>query len=204
LSDTDPNAVTKLLAEIEGGDASAADRLLPLVYAELRHLARSKLAREPAGMTLQPTALVHEAYLRLLGESGAVWKGKAHFFAAAATAMRRILIERARQRRRIKHGGELRRIELTDDAAIDQPETLDLEALDEALTRLERFDTRLGDVVSLRFFAGLSVEETAEAMGSSPRTVKRDWNFARAWLHRELSATTGQDGGSTSGGGVQA
>lgn len=204
MSDTDPNAVTKLLAEIEGGDASAADRLLPLVYAELRHLARSKLAREPAGMTLQPTALVHEAYLRLLGESGAVWKGKAHFFAAAATAMRRILIERARQRRRIKHGGELRRIELTDDAAIDQPESLDLEALDEALTRLERFDTRLGDVVSLRFFAGLSVEETAEAMGSSPRTVKRDWNFARAWLHRELSATTGQDGGSASGGGVQA
>lgn len=166
-----------------GGEGLPADRMLPLVYEELRRLAQAKLNNEPAGMTLQPTALVHEAYLRIAHEHGEGWKDRNHFFAAAALAMRRILIERARRKSAQGRRDAVRR-EL--DAA-RSPEEVDLLALDDALVRLAAtVDPRLVEVVQLRFFAGLSVEETAEVMGVSERTVKRDWNFARAWLYREM------------------
>jgi RNA polymerase sigma factor (TIGR02999 family) len=182
------HTVTEVLDAIERGDAAAHERLLPLVYDELRRLAHAKMAGEPAGLTLQPTALVHEAYLRLLGEGDPHWKNRAHFFAAAAEAMRRILIERARRAGRIKHGGGRRRLSL-DDADIADPErSVDILALDEVLTRLRGHDPRLERVVLLRFYAGLSVEHIAEMSGTSPRTVKRDWEFARAWLFDQLSS----------------
>jgi RNA polymerase sigma factor (TIGR02999 family) len=183
--------VTQILAAMDRGDPHASNRLLDLVYGELRALAQARIAREPAGLTLQPTALVHEAYLRLVDSSGeaAPFKNRAHFFAAAAEAMRRILIDRARRRSRVKHGGGRRRESLTDLGSGDAAaESLDLVALDDALGRLGALDHRLREVVMFRFFAGLSVEQTAEVMSVSPRTVKRDWEFARTWLHRELTA----------------
>ena len=192
--------VTLALEAMHRGDANAADQLLQLVYDELRDLARSRMAKEPAGgagMTLDATALVHEAYLRVTGgdkdKPPQPWQGRGHFFGAAALAMRRILVERARHRKRIRHGGGRDRVELSDDhvpAAAESPDHdgTDLIALDEALTKLERFDPRKAKIVSLRYFAGLSIEETAAAMDLSPATVKSDWAFARAWLHRELSA----------------
>lgn len=179
--------VTEVLAALDRGERDAAERLLPLVYEQLRHLAHSKMAKEPAGLTLQPTALVHEAYLRLVDESGVHFKNRAHFFGAAAEAMRRILIERARQKSRLKHGGGRKREELGTNLDSNQdPESFDLVALDDALTKLAAMDHRLRDVVMLRFFAGLSVEQTAEVMEISERTIKRDWEFARTWLHREM------------------
>ena len=185
---TDP-AVTEILQAIDGGDDQAAERLLPLVYAELRRLARQRMAREPAGLTLQPTALVHEAYLRLIGPGETAWGGRAHFFAAAAEAMRRILIERARRHRLPKHGGGRRRLPLdpSDLAANDEP--IDLLVLDEALRRLESRDARMGEIVKLRFFAGLTIEQTAQALGVTSRTVVRDWTAARAGLFREMTET---------------
>jgi RNA polymerase sigma factor (TIGR02999 family) len=181
---------TRLLEAAAAGEPRAAEELLPLVYEELHELARSHMAREPAGHTLQATALVHEAYLRLLGpgeRAPARWSGRGHFFAAAARAMRRILVERARRQRRIRHGGELGRVELTESVALGDEERFDLLALDGALARLETLDARRAQVVMLRYFAGLSVEEAAAALDVSPATVKADWSFARAWLHRELS-----------------
>lgn len=197
--------VTQLLALAGDGDSQAAAELLPLVYDELRRLARAKMSQERAGQTLQPTALVHEAYLRLLGPGGEQlrWDNRGHFFGAAALAMRRILVERARAKGRIKRGGEDgspgKRVELTDDALHTEPNTAELLALDDVLAKLERFDKRKADVVMLRYFAGLSIEETAAALGVSPATVKNDWTFARAWLHRELAADArppGTDGDS--------
>lgn len=184
-----PSRVTALLSAQAGGSASAADELLPLVYDELRALAQSRMAREPAGQTIQATALVHEVYLRLVGDEpeGARWANRAHFFAAAAQGMRRILVERARGRARLRHGGGLARVELQESAiasAEAEPEVL---ALDSALTRLEAAEPRKARVVLLRHFAGLSIEDTAAALDLSPATVKSDWAFARAWLHRELS-----------------
>ncbi len=181
------DGVTAILAALDAGDETAAERLLPLVYDELRALARHRMALEPAGHTLQATALVHEAYLRLLGDQPVQWANKAHFFAAAARAMRRILIERARRRRAVKHGGGARRITLFEGAAADEAsDAVDLIALDDALEKLEKQDRQAADLVSLRYFAGLTIDETAHAMRLSPATVKREWNYAKAWLYAEI------------------
>ncbi len=168
----------------------AAAQLLPLVYDELRGLAAARLAAEPSGNTLQPTALVHEAYLRLVGTpDGDQWDGRGHFFAAAAEAMRRILVDAARRKRREKHGGDRTRIPL-EDAQPAAPEPRDdLVALDAALTRLAAVDPQAAKLVELRHFAGLSVAEAAQTLGVSMRTADRLWAFARAWLHRELTGT---------------
>ncbi len=193
MLESQPTQVTQLLEAVTGGRPGAAEELVPLVYQELRRLARWLVAREPAGSSLQATALVHEAYLRLVGNSELAWRDRAHFFRAAAQAMRRILTEHARRRGRIKHGGGRRREPLDEAATIPAADTLDVLALDEAITRLSAVDARKGEVVSLRYFAGLSIEETAQALEVSPATVKNDWIYARAWLHRELS---GEDGSS--------
>jgi RNA polymerase sigma factor (TIGR02999 family) len=179
---------TKILAAIAGGDHQAVDRLLPLVYDELRTLARQKLAREKPDQTLQATALVHEAYLRLVGsDASPAWDTRGHFFAAAAEAMRRILIENARRKRRTKHGGQLRRMDLdVVSLAVDAPHE-DVVAISEALDRLAQTDPQAAEFVKLRYFAGLSVDEAAGVLGISPRTAQRDWAYARAWLYRELT-----------------
>ena len=185
---TEPSGerVTQLLASAAGGDAEASSALLPLVYAELRRLARARLAREDPGQTLQPTALVHEAYLRLVGPGDVRWKSRGHFFGAAARAMRRILVERARHKDRVKHGGKLRRIEW-DGESIEAPEpTVDVLSLNEAIERLEARDKRKSEIVHLRYFAGLSIKETAAALELSPTTVKSEWTYAKAWLRREI------------------
>lgn len=183
-----PHEVTQLLAAVNDGDSHAAAQLLPLVYDELRKLAKSRMANEPSGMTLQPTALVHEAYLRLLGDTNIGWDNRGHFFAAAALAMRRILVDRARGRNRIKRGGGRAKVELNEAMLSAESQSDDLLTLDEALTKLERFDKRKAEVVMLRYFAGLSIEDTAAALGVSPATVKNEWTFARAWLHREIAS----------------
>jgi RNA polymerase sigma factor (TIGR02999 family) len=165
------------------------EELLPLVYDELRRLARARIAREPAGLTLQPTALVHEAYLRLVGpEADEVrWDRQGHFFAAAALAMRRILVERSRHHKRVKDGSVQQRAELNADQDGIDPATTDLVAIDEALDQLAAYDARKAQVVMLRYFAGLTVEETALAMDLSPATIRNEWALARAWLHRALA-----------------
>jgi RNA polymerase sigma factor (TIGR02999 family) len=177
------NEVTRILSAIDQGDPQAAEQLLPLVYDELRRLAAQRLAQEKPGQTLQATALVHEAYLRLVDtEKAQHWDSRGHFFAAAAEAMRRILVEDARRKRRIKHGGLLRRVDL---AAHDRAEEASedyLLALDEALPRLAAEDTVAARVVELRFFAGLSREQTADVLHLSIYAVRQKWNYARAWL----------------------
>lgn len=185
--------VAEVLSAANAGDPAAAEQLLPLVYSELRELARQRMARESPGLTLQPTALVHEAYLRLLGERQMQWANRAHFFAAAAQAMRRILIERARrQRSRKKSSGELRGETPKGSLSLDEidlgseEQSTDLIALEEALRRLQARDGRKCDIVMLRFFAGLTIEQTAEALNLSLTTVKDEWSFARAWLHSEI------------------
>jgi RNA polymerase sigma factor (TIGR02999 family) len=182
--------VTRILSAIEQGDPRAAEQLLPLVYDELRKLAAARLAQEQPGQTLQATALVHEAYVRLAGtpSEGAAreWEGRAHFFAAAAEAMRRILVERARRKRRHKHGGGRPRVDIElANIASPMPDE-DLLVLDEALTRLAAEDPVRARLVRLRFFAGLSNEEAAKVLGISGVTAKRYWRYARAWLHREV------------------
>jgi RNA polymerase sigma factor (TIGR02999 family) len=182
---------TRILAAIEKGDARAADELLSVVYEELRRLAGQKLARERR-QTLQPTDLVHEAYLRLVGAEGKEassqgWDNRGHFFAAAAEAMRRILIDRARRRQRIKHGGGREKLELdTAIASVEEPPA-DLIALDEALTLLASEDRVKADLVKLRYFAGLKIEEAASIMGISRATADRYWAFAKAWLYHEIT-----------------
>ena len=183
----DMNDVTRLLNAIAHDDPQAAGRLLPLVYDELRRLAAQKLAQEKPGQTLQATALVHEAYLRLVGKGDEPpWNGRGHFFAAAAEAMRRILVENARRKRRPKHGGDRRRIEL-DEALPGAAPREDLLALDEALTRLAAQEPVKAELVKLRYFAGLSLEEAAACLSISPATAKRYWAVARAWLFAALS-----------------
>jgi RNA polymerase sigma factor (TIGR02999 family) len=181
--------VTRVLAQIESGDPSAAEQLLPLVYDELRKLATARLAGERPGHTLQATALVHEAYLRLIDVAQEPrWDSRGHFFAAAAEAMRRILVEQARRRRARKHGGGHRRQDL-DEATIAAPANdVDMLALDEALQRLETVDGEAAEFVKLRYFSGLTVAQTAELMGLSTRTAERVWTFAKAWLFREMEA----------------
>jgi RNA polymerase sigma factor (TIGR02999 family) len=185
--------VSQLLNAIENGDPHAASELLPLVYDELRRLAAQKLARETPGQTLEPTALVHEAYLRLVGaDADKHWDGRSHFFAAAAEAMRRILIEQARRKDRHKHGGDRQRVELAEQHLAVAPPDRMLE-LDEALTGLAAEDASAAAVVKLHFFAGLSLEQVAECLGVSRATAYRQWAYARAWLHCALDE--GQESG---------
>ena len=183
---TDMNDITRILSAIEDGDPSAAGQLLPLVYEELRKLAALKLARENPGQTLQATALVHEAYLRLVGEGAGGWENRRLFFAAAAEAMRRILVEQARRKRRVRHGGGKHRVDLEEGCSLVAAPDEDLLALDEALTRLAAFRPDRAEVVKLRFFAGLTMAETASALGISQPTAERYWRFARTWLYAEL------------------
>ena len=180
--------VTRVLAAIERGDPQAAGQLLPLVYDELRRLAAQKLAQEKPGQTLQATALVHEAYLRLLeGEHAQNWKSRGQFFSAAAEAMRRILVDNARRKRRPKHGGDQKRLPLDAIAFPVEDRFHDLLTLDEALNKFARQEPRKAELVKLRYFAGLSVEEAAACLGISPITAKRYWAVARAWLYAALS-----------------
>ena len=180
--------LTVLLRKVQAGDEAAASRILPLVYGELRRLAAAKLAHEAPGQTLQPTALVHDAWLRLGGDRQPHWENRAHFFGAAAEAMRRILIDNARRKQRDKHGGGLLRVnwENLDVAATTDSETL--LAVDAALERLARHDPTGARLIELRFFAGLTNVEAARVIGLSERTAKRTWAYARAWLHKELTA----------------
>ena len=187
--------VTRILNAIEGGDAKATEELLPLVYEELRLLAARKLSQEPPGQTLQATALVHEAYLRLVGGEPRTWENRGHFFVAAAEAMRRILVENARRKKRLKRGGDHQRISLDDDALsvevkIPIDELLDL---DEALDRLAKQDEMKANLVKLRCFAGLTAEEAAQALGVSSSTADEHWAYARAWLRLELTKGTEPD-----------
>jgi RNA polymerase sigma factor (TIGR02999 family) len=183
------NDITRILAAIEQGDPRAAEQLLPLVYDELRRLATARLSRERPGQTLQATALVHEAYLRLVGPRDAEpWNGRGHFFAAAAEAMRRILIEQARRKDRARHGGGWKRVDLDEACSLaEPPPDDDLQALHEALGRLATLDPKRAELVRLRFFAGLSMAEAAAVVGISLATAERYWAFARTWLFAELN-----------------
>jgi RNA polymerase sigma factor (TIGR02999 family) len=184
------NEVTRILSDLAEGDVHAAGRLLPLVYDELRKLAAARMSEEAAGNTLDATALVHEAYLRLVGPADvARWENRGHFFAAAAEAMRRILVEAARRKQREKHGGDRKRISLDAAQSAAPAPRHDLVALDAALTKLAAEEPQAAKLVELRHFTGLSVAEAAQALGISPRTADRVWAFARAWLHRELTGT---------------
>lgn len=181
--------VTQILAQIESGDPAAAEQLLPLVYDELRRLAAARLAQEQPGQTLQATALVHDAYLRLVGngQQDERWNNRGHFFGAAAEAMRRIVIENARHRKRLKRGGQHTRVDLESACSIQESDDLDLLALDEALARFAATEPLKADLVKLRFFAGLTMPQAAEALGVSLATAERYWTFAKAWLYAELA-----------------
>jgi RNA polymerase sigma-70 factor (ECF subfamily) len=179
--------VTQLLADLQNGRPAVASQLTPLVYNELRRLARHQMRHERPDHTLQATALVHEAYLRLVNLPERTWQNRTHFIAIAAQVLRRILIDHARARRTAKREGAWHRVPLEEPLLLTDEQSDELVALDEALERLAQFDARQSRVVELRFFGGLTVEETAEALGISPKTVKRDWSVARAWLHREVS-----------------
>ena len=180
--------VTQLLSAIDRGDQQASAELLPLVYEELRKLATHRLAHEKPGQTLQATSLVHEAYLRLVhGQHDLAWNSRGHFFAAAAEAMRRILVESARRKHRVRHGGEMSRVDLENAAQIFGDPDSHLLDLDDALTQLAADEPEVAEVVKLRYFAGLSIEETAQALSLSVRTVNRHWAFAKAWLYQRLN-----------------
>jgi RNA polymerase sigma factor (TIGR02999 family) len=189
-----PDDITVILEKIERGDDRAADQLLPVVYDELRKLAASKMARESAGQTLQPTALVHEAWLRLGGSEQPQWHNRAHFFASAAEAMRRILIDRARRRQALRHGGEFERTSADAlENVASSPGANDAELLDvhEALDALARHDTRKAELVKQCYFVGLSLKEAALVLGISEPTARRDWSYARAWLFNEIQRLRG-------------
>ncbi|MFC1766020.1 sigma-70 family RNA polymerase sigma factor [Planctomycetota bacterium] len=180
--------VTRILNTIEGGDERATDELLPLIYEELRLLAAQKLSQEPPGQTLQATALVHEAYLRLVGDTSLSWDNRGHFFVATTEAMRRILVENARRKKRAKHGGGFQRIELNE-SAISEPEELvddELIALDEALSKFSQKNELKANLVKLRYFAGLTIPQVAQALGISHATAERHWIYARCWLCAEI------------------
>jgi RNA polymerase sigma factor (TIGR02999 family) len=181
--------VTRILSALEQGETRAADELLPLVYDELRKLAAARLAHEHPGQTLDATALVHEAYVRLVADApaGAHWKGRGHFFGAAAEAMRRILVERARRKNRRKHGAERRRVDLDSGCRVSEAPSLDFLALDEALAKLARTEPEKAELVKLRFFAGLTMPEAAAALDISLATAERHWTFAKAWLYAEMA-----------------
>lgn len=191
--------ITQLLHLARDGDSRATDELVPLVYEELRRLARSQLSGESPGNTLQPTALVHEAYMRLVGDTEVTWQSRGHFFGAAALAMRRILVERARYHLRQKRGGGRARAELGEDALAIEPVADEMIAIDEVLERLEKYDPAKGQLVMLRYFAGLTLEQCAAALGITVSQVRTEWAYARAWMHRELSKGDGQGDGQTDG-----
>lgn len=194
-----PSDVTRILTDASASEQDRAAKLLPLVYEELRALARARLAMERPGHTIQATALVHEAYLRLIGKEDPGWNGRAHFFGAAAKAMRRILVDQARSRGRLKRGGDRARVELDENhavmdeqaAAIESP-TDDVVAMDEAVQKLETVDARKAQIVSLRYFAGFTAQETANVLGVSLGTIEREWRFIKAWLREELDRPADQ------------
>ncbi len=184
---SDPQSqITQILEEIGDGRQSA-EELLPLVYDELRSLARSRMAREVPGQTLQATALVHEAYLRLIGDADPGWNSRGHFFGAAALAMRRILVEQARRKGRLRHGGGQKRLDVADAGVAIQPPGDDVLAVDHAVQRLEEQDPRKGKIINLRYFAGLTAKETAKVLGLSVGTIEREWRFIKTWLQVELA-----------------
>jgi RNA polymerase sigma factor (TIGR02999 family) len=180
------NDVTLILTAIEQGDPKAADKLLPLVYKELRRLADHKMSKEPQGQTLQATALVHEAYIRLVGSEEQNWNSRGHFFGAAAEAMRRILIENARRKQRLKRGSGRGKVELRNDDAVIEAPSEDLIAIDEALTELAESNKTKAELVKLRYFAGLTLEQTAQILDISPATAKRYWTYSKAWLYGRI------------------
>lgn len=181
--------VTQILTRLDSGDALAAAELLPLIYDELRKLAAAKLSQEPSGQTLQATALVHEAYVRLVGNANPVtWNSRGHFFGAAAEAMRRILIENARRKGRFRHGGDVNRVELSPDDVGEADKSQELLDLNDALDRLMLEDPKSAELVKLRYFAGLTIPQAAEILGVSPRKADFLWSFARAWLQREMGS----------------
>jgi RNA polymerase sigma factor (TIGR02999 family) len=182
-----PQDVTVLLGKINDGDSSAPEELLPIVYAELRKLAGGYLKRERPDHTLQPTALVHEAYIRMVDWENVSWQSRSHFFAVAAKIMRNILVDHARKKKAEMHGGNLQKIALDEAISFSKQTEVNLVDLDEALKDLEKLDERQSKIIELRFFAGLTIEETAHALDVSTMTVSRDWNFAKAWLFRRLS-----------------
>ena len=188
----DMNEVTRIINAIQQGDGQAAEELLPLVYNELRRLAAQKMAQEKPGQTLQATALVHEAYIRLVGTQDPGWDNRGHFFAAAAEAMRRILIDNARRKKALKRGGRQQRVDIDNIVLADEKVLAvdDLLALDEALTRLSRTDKTIADLVKLRYFAGLTSEQTAKTLGISHNTADAYWAYARSWLRLEISKGT--------------
>ena len=188
VSDATQKSVTQLLVAWGDGDQAALDQLVPLVYKELRRIARNHMARERAGHTLQTTALVNEAYLRLVEQKHVRWQNRAHFLAICAQLMRRILVDYARRRQYQKRGGGALQVTLTEAESLANERAPDLVALDEALTSLAEIDPRRSQVVELRFFGGLSIEETAEVLKVSPTTVERDWTIAKAWLHKTLTS----------------
>jgi RNA polymerase sigma-70 factor, ECF subfamily len=187
MSANRPSTVTRLLNGIQSGDRASLERLLPIVYEQLRKIAAKEMQCEAKGNSLQPTALVHEAYLKLVGQSRAEWQGRTHFIAVAAEAMRRILVDHARQRRAIKRGGARQRMTLDERLAGEWQADEDVLALEAALEKLSALDPRQAKIVELRFFGGLQVAEVAEALGMSKRSVEREWTMIRAWLRRELS-----------------
>ena len=184
----DAGEITRLLGELRAGNKAAESRLLEVVYPELRKIAGRYLKGERAGHTLQPTALVNEAYLQLAGQMDKDWQNRSHFYAVAAQLMRRILVDYARERKALKRDGGRHKVELTDALAVSEDRLDEVLSIDEALTRLAEFDPRRGKVVELRFFGGLTEDEVADVLQVAPRTVKRDWNVAKAWLHGELNA----------------
>jgi len=187
MATSSPNAVTELLLDWSKGDKAAVDKLMPLVYDELRRLAHYYMGRERSGHTLQTTALVNEAYLRLIDQTRVQWQNRAHFFGIASQLMRRILVDYARSRRYAKRGGGARHVPLEEAApVVSSSRAAEVVALDDALTALAEVDERKSRIVELRFFGGLSIEETAEVLGLSPGTVMRDWTLAKAWLHRYM------------------
>ena len=193
MSGSESSDITRILKRVSGGEAQAAHELLPLVYEQLRAAAQKQMARERGDHTLQATALVHEAYLRLVGPLDLPWENRAHFYVAAAEAMRRVLIEHARKRGRVKRGGGLRKIPLSGDELARDSDPDEIMSVDAAIRRLEERDGRMARIVRLRFFAGLGVAETAAVLGLSDRTVRREWALARAWLHRELTGGARRD-----------
>jgi RNA polymerase sigma-70 factor, ECF subfamily len=194
---SDPN-VTALLEQFAGGDAAALDRLFPLIYEELQRVAHGQMKRERSGHTLDTTALVHEAYMKLVKHPPRVqWQSRVHFFAVAARAMRQILVNHARSRSRAKRGGAATPVSLDETLVMPEARPEELVSLDEALERLEAIDARQSRVVELRYFGGLTIEETAQFLGVSVVTVKRDWTAARAWLYREVRESSGGTGSAT-------
>lgn len=196
---TESQDVTRLLSALTRGDEGAAAKLIPAVYDELRRLAASYMRRERPDHTLQATALVHEAYLKLVEQRSVNWQSRAHFFGVAAQLMRRILIDHARGHLRQKRGGEQRKVALDEAVVCSEQQSEELLAVDEALQRLAKLDARQARVVELRFFGGLSVEEAAEVLGISPKTVKRDWSVAKAWLYADLKERHGIDAAAMGG-----